>query len=470
MAVLVTACGATAGGPNPIGDTRAEQDRLVLTIATGESNPEEATAFALNVADVSDGSIEVKVDNASITGVPDYETRVINHVAEGKAQLGFVAARAFDTVGVTGFVGLHAPFLIDSYELEAQVLASKWGQALLDGTRPAGVVGISYLQGPFRRPLGLTRELADPDDFKGAKIGIRASALIEMTMKALGATPVVFAPGDTDGLDGMEVHMGQIHAAKYDVGAESLTGNVIFWGRPGVVFANEAAFDSLNADQRAILREAGQKTFDASVRSVSANGAGLPDVLCGRGLLISTASEAGVAALRTAVQPVYDEIEKDAGTKATIDAIEALRASVDASSDDVECTIAAATPDPTPVAVDSPILGTWTTSFTLEELAASPLLYDPGEANNENWGVFTITFGADGHVSLTLENPTASSSTTGTFTIDGDHVVLAYDEGANLGETFGARWSIFRDTLTIERARDEELPTPYILKTWARVP
>ena len=50
-----------------------------------------------------------------------------------------------------------------------------------------------------------------------------------------------------------------------------------------------------------------------------------------------------------------------------------------------------------------------------------------------------------------------------------DHVVLAFYEGPNKGETFGARWSLFRDTLTFERT-DEELPTPYVVKAWTRVP
>ena len=40
----------------------------------------------------------------------------------------------------------------------------------------------------------------------------------------------------------------------------------------------------------------------------------------------------------------------------------------------------------------TPIDGTWTTSFTRAELASSPLLYDQGEINDDNWGTFTLTF------------------------------------------------------------------------------
>ena len=97
------------------GLTRAGQNKLVLTIVTGEDNPEEAAWFAEAVAEESAGAIEVKIDNTSVLTSPTYEEQdIIKYVAAGKAQLGFSAARAFDSLGVTSFVGLHAPFLVDS--------------------------------------------------------------------------------------------------------------------------------------------------------------------------------------------------------------------------------------------------------------------------------------------------------------------------------------------------------------------
>ena len=172
-------------------------------------------------------------------------------------------------------MGLHAPFLVDSYELEEQVLASDWANELLGGTRSAGVVGVGYIQGPMRRPLGLTRELVELSDYKGARIGIRPSSLTEMTMKALGATPVPFAPGEIDGLDGMEAHLSLVRDA-YSEGADSLTGNVMFWSRPGVIFANSAAFDAFTPDQQDILRRAGVRALAESVESIGARAPAAP--------------------------------------------------------------------------------------------------------------------------------------------------------------------------------------------------
>jgi TRAP-type C4-dicarboxylate transport system substrate-binding protein len=469
-AAILAGCG-TAGQHAGGGDTRAEQNRLVLTIATGEGTPVEATVFAAAVAGVSEGSIEIKVNNTSVPGhgVPAYETDVINHVADGKAQLGFVAARAFDTVGVRSFVGLHAPFLIDSYELEEQVLTSDWGQALLDGTRSAGLIGIGYVQGPLRRPLGQTRPLTDLAAHQGARIGIRAGDVAEMTMEALGATPVVFPPGDSSGLDGMEAHVEIIAGAKYDFGADSLTGNVVYWPRPGVIFANAVAFEAMTSDQQALLREAAEEAFKASATHVPASDARLVDELCARGLEITTAPDGAISDLRTAVQSVYDEIEMDASTRATINAIEALRASADAPLDAVECDVAAATPSAASTILDSPIVGTFTTSYTKDDLAASPYLYDAGEVNDENWGELTITLEPNGRVGYTQTNAIESSSASGRYSVEGDHIVMAFDAGDSRGDTFSGRWSLFRDTLVFKRVPGELLPTWFLLRAWTRV-
>jgi TRAP-type C4-dicarboxylate transport system substrate-binding protein len=120
--------------------------------------------------------------------------------------------------------------------------------------------------------------------------------------------------------------------------------------------------------------------------------------------------------------------------------------------------------EPEPGSID----GVYRASFTREELASSPLLYESGEINDENWGELTLTFD-QGRVTFEQENDVMSSSTSGTYTLDDDAVVLDFTEGVNAGETFDVRWSLFRDQLTF--TRDEALgiiPTPYLIEPWER--
>jgi TRAP-type C4-dicarboxylate transport system substrate-binding protein len=469
-AVLVS-CAAISVGPGGGGrDTKAAQNRLVLTIVSGEEVPAEADFFVDELAKASGGSIQLTVDNTSIPGdkFPDYETRVIQYVADGKADLGVVDARAFDTVGVQSFAGLQAPFLIDSYGLEDAVLRSNWGQALLDGTRSAGVVGIGYVNGILRRPLGYTRSLLDVSDYADARIGIRAGNVAESTMESLGAMPVVFPPGDTRGLDGMEVHANQILLGGYDVGADSLTGNVAFWPRVDVIFANAGFFDRLNADQQAALRSAGRNNLEASIAGRAQFLANILGELCAGGITIKDASHTARANLRAAVQPVYDELEKDPGTRATIMAIEALRASLRAPADTLTCDRPTREPPPASgMQVNSPIVGTWTTSFTRDALEASPLTDLQELLFDETWGDFTLVLGPDGRMTLRQANAILSGSQSGTYSVDGYRIVISID---GLGRSFAGRWSVFRDTLTFVRVGSEELPTPYVIRAWTRVP
>lgn len=124
---------------------------------------------------------------------------------------------------------------------------------------------------------------------------------------------------------------------------------------------------------------------------------------------------------------------------------------------------------PTPDETSEPasataIDGTWTTSFTKGELADSPLLTDPEELNDQNWGDFTFVFDAGGF-SFNQSNKKAEYASSGTFTVEGDVVRLDLDNG----EKFAVRYSIHGAKLRFEP--DESLgvaPTPYVLKPWTR--
>jgi hypothetical protein len=180
--------------------------------------------------------------------------------------------------------------------------------------------------------------------------------------------------------------------------------------------------------------------------------------------VIKSASSQALDALRQRLQPVTDEMAKDPATKATIDAILALRGPVDSPDVLAPCPQSApsASPNSGPTALD----GKWKTSYTKAELISSPFLDDPGTINDGNWGDFTYTF-ANGRFSATQTNPIESSSGGGTFTVNGDVVTLALDDG----ETFIYRWSIFKNTLTFKRDLSlQDAPTPNLVKPWTRVP
>jgi TRAP-type C4-dicarboxylate transport system substrate-binding protein len=467
VSAVLTACGGAApaqsGAITKVGGNATST--LKATLAT-VNDPDLELDYANLVSKLSAGAIDVAVTGRWRTGDPNNEAGLVNDVVAGKAELGLIGARGFDTVGVNSFAGLQAPMLIDSYDLEAKVLATDWATKLLDGPRPMGVVGLGYVQGELRQPLGISRDLAQVSDFQGARIGIRPSNVTEMTMKALGASTTTYA--ETTGLDGIEMGVPGVAGNKFDQGAKSFTGNLVFWARPNIIFANAKWFDGLSADQQAQLRAAAAAVDQLSATRVRTDARDARDMLCKRGFTITSASQEAVNAFRLKLQTVTDEMAKDPATKATIDAIVALRGSVDAPDVVGPCPQVAASPLPSgvPTAID----GVWKTTFTKADLIASPLV-GSGEINDGNWGDFTFTF-ESGRVSYVQSNQLEDSSSSGTFTIAGDTMTMAFDKGANAGETFGYRWSVYRNTLTFKRDDTLRLaaPTPFLVKAWTRAP
>ncbi len=118
------------------------------------------------------------------------------------------------------------------------------------------------------------------------------------------------------------------------------------------------------------------------------------------------------------------------------------------------------TTDASTTAID----GRWTTSFSAQGLADSPLLSDPEEVNDQNWGDFTFSFD-DGEFTFDQRNRLDEYSVSGTFSVEGDVVRLALDDG----EQLAMHYSIEGDQLSFHR--DESLgvaPTPYVLQPWTR--
>ena len=574
LALVLTACGGS--GTDKAGGIDEAEPR-VLTMANPNEGepPAQLSVWAEEVNRLSDGTLTIQFENNWRLGEARYEAGTLEDVKAGKADMAWVGARAFDTVGVTSFQALVAPLLIDSYDLEARVFEQGIPEQMLEGVSELGLVGIGVLPGPMRKLLGVSKPFIRPADFEGEVVGLQDSAVADMTLRALGATPrAVPASAELDGLDAYEQQLGSIFGNQYDTGAGYVTANVNLWPRPLVLVMGEAAFESLTPDQQSVLREAATAAIPGALAAARAEDAEAVPVLCRRGLNFAVASENDVAELRSALEPVYAEIASEPQTKLHIDAVTKLKTQIAASVEAAACETAepaseAASPIPDgtyemtmtkpdwlaagapedllyefaegvfTMVLDSgaltviepnghrdfegsytvfrdqieirdaegtltaqwsldgesltftdlrgccyvmigshpwvrtdggsaPIEGVYRTTFTREALEQSPLLYELGEVNDQNWGDFTLTFDR-GRVTFEQQNDVDGYSTSGTFWVDGDSIMLEFTDGGNAGEIFNGRWSLYQDTLTF--TRDEALgilPTPYLIEPWQR--
>jgi TRAP-type transport system periplasmic protein len=463
LATLLLTASACGGGENKAGGS-TDSEPTVLSFANITSGIQpQVSAFADEVERLSDGTIEIEFKDDWRGGVPESVT--IDDVKKGEVDMAWVGARAFDD-----FNGLLAPLLVDSYELEGEVFAAGIPARMMDGFDGPGLVGIVTLPGPMRKVLGVDHPFVRPSDFEGQVVGSDDAPLAEATIRALGATPEPVVPQQAlDGLDGLQNQLGSIQGNRYyEAGADFVTANLNLWPRPLVVFMNAEAFGELTDEQQEVLRTAGENTVDAALEASRAEDAEAGPSLCGAGMTVVEATESDFERMRAALDPVYDELESDPQTKAYLDEIRALKDEIAAPAESFACKEAGGSSGRTS-RKPTPIDGMYEMSFTRQELADSPLQYDEGEISDENWGDWTWKFDRGEYI-LTQENAvTPLNSEVGTYKVEGDVITLyrPHDEGV----TFACRWSLFRNSLTIER--DDSLgicPTHFLLKPWIRQP
>ena len=318
-----------AGAEKPV-------EAKVLTMANANFEPGELEAFDKAVGQVSGGRLRIKWLNEYGRGRDgNVEANLIRDVSAGKADLGWAGTRVFDELGDTAFNPLHAPLLIDSYELEEKVLSDGVVDPMLDSLDELGLQGIGVLPGPLRRPLG-RQPLRGPADWAGDHISESGGAQVEAAVRALGATPSYDNPGvteHTDKLDGIETHVAAVPGNHYHYDFPYLTGNVVLWPRPLVLFAGP----DVSSDDLALLRKAAQKAVPdivALTRSLEREGG---TEICRTGLKVASASAAEVSALRTAFQPITQKLENDAETSEAVARIQELSEESGSSPAEFRC-------------------------------------------------------------------------------------------------------------------------------------
>jgi TRAP-type transport system periplasmic protein len=471
LAALALIGGCAGPGLNKAGGPQARKP-VVLTLANFIGYSGELDGFAREVQRLSAGAMRIDIEPRWRLHQVDFETGLIGDVRAGKADLGAAGSEAWASVGVSSFRALNAPLLINSYALQDRVLRSPVIGQMLQGLRPLGLVGIGVLPGPLRKPLGISRPLRKPSDYTGLRIGTQQSQVADATMRALAARPVRFgSEAPVAGLGGIEQQISGIQLGEYDKAGRYLTANVSLWPRPLVLFANGKTWAALTPAQRRILRQAVTGDLAAETNAVRDSERDDTAILCRRGQLrFLTASQADLAALRQAVQPVYHQLERDPQTRRYIHQIEAMRQGI--------------SPEPAPGCAQVPRLagkagpldGVWQFTTTAADLQALPGV---GQADivPENYGTYTFVIDR-GRFAFTQENRQACTWAYGTFTVTGDRLEQLVTDGGGIapdgavnkrGELFTFRWSLYRGMLTLYPVKGAVSPNPSLGKPWPRI-
>lgn len=339
VSLLAGACvGSGSDGDRAGGAQEVEPHVLTMAQPNQGEPPDQLVSWAEAVKERSGGTVIVEFKNAWRLGEADVESGTIEDVRAGKADLGWVGARAFDTVGVNSFQALLAPLLIDSYDLQAAVFEAGIPQEMLQGVEEIDLVGIGVLPGPMRKLLGVSEPLVEPADIVGKTVGLQDSALAADTLTALGATPMsVPSSAQLDGLDGYEQQLASIAGNRYYMEASYVTANLNLWPRPLAIVMGAGAFEGLTSQQQDALRDAAAEAIPAALDDSSAEDAQAVPLLCSEGMTLAVAADSDLAELRAALRPVYERLSADPATKAHIEAIRELKSNLGVAPEAPQC-------------------------------------------------------------------------------------------------------------------------------------
>jgi TRAP-type C4-dicarboxylate transport system substrate-binding protein len=258
------------------------------------------------------------------------EAELLDAIAAGEVDMGFVGARAFPR-----FDALLAPFLVDNYELQQAVFDAGIPQQMLSDLGMDGVVGIAAMPGPFRKIMGVDRTIDQAGDLAGALVNTDDTQLAKATFDALGASAV--PGGAIDDVNAFAIQLQAIPGNGYEDDAVSVTANLNMWPRPLVIVMNADTYDALSPTQRATLSDAAAAAADAAITASKGEDEEALQSICASPMHIIQMPDAELDALVALVEPVYGDLRQDPVVAGDLDVIESLKDSGTATPDTFTC-------------------------------------------------------------------------------------------------------------------------------------
>ncbi len=242
----------------------------------------------------------------------------------GAVQMLAPSLAKFGPLGVREFEVFDLPFIFKDTAAFTAVTNGKVGAELFAKLEPKGIKGLAYWDNGFHI-MTANKPLKTVADFKGMKMRIQSSKVLEAQMRALGAIPQQMAFSElyqalqTGVVDGAEQVPSNIYTQKLHEVQKFAT--VSYHGHLAyAVIINKKFYDGLPADLRAIVDSAMKDATEyANANSVKDNSDALEKIKASGKTTIYVPTAAEMNEWKKAVYPVHKEMESRVG-KATIDA------------------------------------------------------------------------------------------------------------------------------------------------------
>ena len=184
----------------------------------------------------------------------------------GAVQMLAPSLSKFGTLGIRDFEVFDLPYIFPNKESLYRVMDGDIGKKLLAKLETKGIIGLAYWDNGFKQ-MSANKPLRTVEDFKGLKLRIQSSKVLEAQMKALGANPQVMAFSEVytalqqGVVDGTENPVSNLYTQKMHEVQKYLT--LSDHGYLGYsVIVNKKFWEGLPKDIRATLEQAMQETTE----------------------------------------------------------------------------------------------------------------------------------------------------------------------------------------------------------------
>src|SRR5712671_618167 len=255
------ALAALAAGLIAFSGPALAQEPIVIkfshVVAQGTPKGKGAEYFKKIAEERTKGRVKVEVYPNS-TLYKDNEE--VDALQLGAVQMLAPSLAKFGPLGLRDFEVFDLPYLFDNYDELHKVTRGPIGAALLKKLEAKGIIGLAYWDNGFM-DMSANKPLRKPEDFRGLKMRIQSSKVLDAQMRALGASPQVMAFSEvyqalqTGVVDGTENPPSNFYTQKMHEVQKYLTlsnHGVIEYA----VIVNKKFCDGLPADVRSTLEGA----------------------------------------------------------------------------------------------------------------------------------------------------------------------------------------------------------------------
>lgn len=236
----------------------------------------------------------------------------------GAVQMLAPSLAKFGPLGVKDFEVFDLPYIFPSKDVLRAVTDGAIGRSLLKKLESKGIVGLGYWDNGFKI-MSANKPLKAPADFRGVKMRIQSSKVLDAQMRALGALPQVMAFSEvyqalqTGVVDGTENPPSNMFTQKmHEVQKHATLSNHGYLGY--AVIVNKKFWDGLPDDVRALLEGAmNESTRFANAIAQDENDQALAAMKASGKTEFYSLTDAERDAWRKALLPVHTEMEGRVG-------------------------------------------------------------------------------------------------------------------------------------------------------------